>query len=43
MEDRERAVVVLEELRAAGVRIAVDDHGTGYSSVAYRPSCRSPS
>ncbi len=35
MEDRERAVVVLEELRAAGVRIAVDDYGTGYSSLAY--------
>lgn len=35
MEDRERAVVVLEELREAGFRIAVDDYGTGYSSLAY--------
>ena len=35
MEDRERAVSVLGRLRAAGVGIAIDDYGTGYSSLAY--------
>ena len=35
MGDRERATSVLEELHALGLRIAVDDYGTGYSSLAY--------
>jgi EAL domain-containing protein (putative c-di-GMP-specific phosphodiesterase class I) len=35
MEDRERAVRVLVGLREAGVGVAIDDYGTGYSSLAY--------
>jgi EAL domain-containing protein (putative c-di-GMP-specific phosphodiesterase class I) len=35
MEDRERAVSVLTRLRSMGVGIAIDDYGTGYSSLAY--------
>lgn len=35
MTDPHRAVAVLAALRAFGVRIAVDDYGTGYSSLAY--------
>jgi diguanylate cyclase (GGDEF)-like protein len=35
MGDRERARVILTELRGLGVRVAVDDFGTGYSSLAY--------
>jgi diguanylate cyclase (GGDEF)-like protein len=35
MADPERARRVLGELRALGVRIAIDDYGTGYSSLAY--------
>ena len=35
MEDRSRAVSVLSRLREAGVGIAIDDYGTGYSSLAY--------
>ncbi|GLY33910.1 bifunctional diguanylate cyclase/phosphodiesterase [Kineosporia sp. NBRC 101731] len=35
MTDPHRAVAVLAMLRAAGVRIAIDDYGTGYSSLAY--------
>ena len=35
MNDPTRAVRVLALLRALGVRIAVDDYGTGYSSLAY--------
>ncbi|MCV2489416.1 EAL domain-containing protein [Geodermatophilus sp. YIM 151500] len=35
MEDRERAVRVLARLRDSGVGIAIDDYGTGYSSLAY--------
>jgi EAL domain-containing protein (putative c-di-GMP-specific phosphodiesterase class I) len=35
MEDRERAASVLTRLRSMGVGIAIDDYGTGYSSLAY--------
>ena len=35
MNDPSRAVTVLGRLRTLGVRIAVDDYGTGYSSLAY--------
>ncbi len=35
MEDRVRAIAVLETLSQAGIRIAIDDFGTGYSSLAY--------
>jgi diguanylate cyclase len=33
--DLPRAVALLERLRALGVRIAIDDYGTGHSSLAY--------
>jgi diguanylate cyclase (GGDEF)-like protein len=35
MVDPERSGKVLHDLRALGVRIAVDDYGTGYSSLSY--------
>ena len=35
MEDRERAVRVLRRLRDDGIGVAIDDYGTGYSSLAY--------
>ncbi len=35
MVDPNRSVEVLGELAALGVRLAVDDYGTGYSSLAY--------
>jgi EAL domain-containing protein (putative c-di-GMP-specific phosphodiesterase class I) len=35
MEDRERAARVLARLRDDGVGVAIDDYGTGYSSLAY--------
>ena len=35
MVDREAAAAVLERLRALGVRVSVDDFGTGHSSMAY--------
>ncbi|MDK3257457.1 putative bifunctional diguanylate cyclase/phosphodiesterase [Blastococcus capsensis] len=35
MEDRERAVRVLARLREDGVGVAIDDYGTGHSSLAY--------
>ncbi|MDP9436700.1 MAG: EAL domain-containing protein [Actinomycetota bacterium] len=35
MNDPSRAVNVISRLRELGVRIAVDDYGTGYSSLAY--------
>jgi len=38
MTDRERAVRVLEGLRATGVGVSIDDYGTGYSSLAYLAS-----
>ena len=35
MRDAERATAILTQLRAMGIRLAVDDYGTGYSSLAY--------
>ncbi len=35
MDDRERVAAILEELRDAGFRIAIDDYGTGQSSLRY--------
>jgi len=35
MSDPERAVEVLELLRAAGFGLSIDDFGTGYSSLSY--------
>jgi diguanylate cyclase (GGDEF)-like protein len=35
MTDPERARTVLEQLRGLGLRIAVDDYGTGYCALAY--------
>ena len=35
IEDRKRALEVLEGLRNIGVRVALDDFGTGYSSLSY--------
>ncbi len=35
MDDTERVVAALDRLKAHGVRIAVDDFGTGYASLSY--------
>jgi diguanylate cyclase (GGDEF)-like protein len=35
IRDRERALIVLNELKDLGVRLALDDFGTGYSSLSY--------
>ena len=35
MRDAARATEILFRLRAMGIRLAVDDYGTGYSSLAY--------
>ena len=38
MEDKEAAISRLKELRQLGVRVAVDDVGTGYSALGYLSS-----
>ncbi|MFI1994551.1 putative bifunctional diguanylate cyclase/phosphodiesterase [Actinoplanes sp. NPDC020271] len=35
MSDPERALTVLQALRAGGIRLSIDDFGTGHSSMAY--------
>ncbi len=35
MEDLERAIGMLTRLRSAGIRISLDDFGTGFSSLSY--------
>ena len=35
VRDRERAQIVLGELKRLGVKLALDDFGTGYSSLSY--------
>jgi diguanylate cyclase (GGDEF)-like protein len=35
MNDPTRATAICAELRALGVRLAIDDYGTGYSSLSY--------
>jgi diguanylate cyclase (GGDEF)-like protein/PAS domain S-box-containing protein len=35
MQDADRAVVLLEELKTLGVSLSLDDFGTGYSSLSY--------
>ncbi len=35
MVDRQRVLTVLDAIKSMGFRIAVDDYGTGYSSLAY--------
>ncbi len=35
VEDKEKALIVINQLKGIGVKIAVDDFGTGYSSLSY--------
>jgi EAL domain-containing protein (putative c-di-GMP-specific phosphodiesterase class I) len=35
MEDVEHSIAILEAIRAMGVSIAIDDYGTGFSSLGY--------
>jgi hypothetical protein len=37
MEDVEHSIAILEAIRAMGVSIAIDDYGTGFSSLSYLP------
>ena len=41
LADQPAAAARLAMLRAAGVRIAVDDFGTGYAASPISPACRS--
>ncbi len=34
MEDDERAIITLQELRDIGIKISIDDFGSGYSSLS---------
>ena len=36
----EEAIATLAELRAGGVRLAIDDYGTGQSTLSYLKTCR---
>jgi predicted signal transduction protein with EAL and GGDEF domain len=38
IKDAEKAIVILERLKALGVQISMDDFGTGYSSLSYLQS-----
>jgi diguanylate cyclase (GGDEF)-like protein/PAS domain S-box-containing protein len=35
MQDTDRAIVLLEELKSLGITLSLDDFGTGYSSLSY--------
>jgi EAL domain-containing protein (putative c-di-GMP-specific phosphodiesterase class I) len=35
MQDKDRAAIILDEITAMGISIAVDDFGTGYSNLSY--------
>ena len=35
MEDMEKAIATMQGLREIGARLAMDDFGTGFSSLAY--------
>jgi EAL domain-containing protein (putative c-di-GMP-specific phosphodiesterase class I) len=35
LRDRDRALIVLNDLKTLGVKVALDDFGTGYSSLSY--------
>lgn len=35
MPDRNRSVAVLERLRKLGVRLSIDDYGTGHAALTY--------
>ena len=35
MDDPQKAIIILQEIRKLGINISIDDFGTGYSSLAY--------